>query len=108
MTLPTRSMRALTVLFLHPTESFLNDFHTERARSMGVKYAKAAYVQTGEGIAVKTKLVLFQGRPVTRMIEGLPQEPETLLNALVASIDDRYSTIAEETEQQGYQERLHV
>lgn len=109
MSTPTRDRCvAFTVLFVHRTESFLEDFHTERARALELKYAKAAYVQVNGETAVMTKLVPFHGRAITRTIEGLPQEPDTLLNALVSSIDDRFSAAAEEKEQHSYQERLHA
>jgi hypothetical protein len=98
-----KGLRALTVLFLHPRENLLEEFHVTKARFLDLKYAKAFIVPgekkvvTAEDGAtveeqpqewhIRTVLVPHNGLRVQCPIQVLPMESDSLLNALVASID---------------------
>lgn len=77
----------LSVLFRHPRACFLEPFHEERARALNLKYIKAAFVQTEEGVAVRTTQVRFNGQRTTQQFDTFTLEPDTLVNLLAASLD---------------------
>jgi hypothetical protein len=91
-----KGMRALTVLFLHPRENLLEEFHVNRARFLDLKYAKAYIVpmerkaedtDATQEWTVRTVLVPNSGRRIACPVMVLPPSPDALLNALVASLD---------------------
>jgi hypothetical protein len=103
--LPPKGLKMMSVLFVHPTECLLEEFHAERARCLGYKYIKAAFVQTEEGLAVRVILRCFNGKRSTRRYDTLSMAPDTLLNYISAAIDEEYENWTQMVAERNHQEQ---